>query len=579
MNPMTIAALVELAALSKDDWESALQQILRIDAGVLNVERVSFWSFRDEPRSIFCELGFQLAPRRYERGAELREAECPSYFEAIKKPDVLIAEHALEDPRLRGLEDYLQSRGIVSVMDVPIWVCSDLEGILCHEHVAARHFGHEDAEFALAVSQSLSAALEARRWSGAAAAACRSEFLGDVSTRLAESLDREQIAQRAAELAVENLADWAVLDVLEGDDVRRLGFFHKDPHQAALLAEIAHAYPPGIDQPHLTSLVMRLRQSVLHPTVTNGQIARYSKDARQAEMLRCLGCRSAMAVPLISDGRLFGAIAMSSATRLYDQNDLRLAEDFAQRVASAFKNAELYREAKEAIVVRDEFLSLAAHELRTPLNGIQLSVDRLEQQLDRTLREATPFKVLVRQVERLSRLAEQLLDASQLGRRALVIQPENMDLASLVKDVTQEFQYRLESAGCTLSLECPNPVLGSWDALRLTRVLSNLFDNAIKFAPERPIEIELLAHDGSARLRFRDHGPGIPPERLHEIFEPYKRGVPARNFGGLGLGLYVVRAIVEAHGGSATVESWPGEGTEFTLTLPLEAASSAPALA
>jgi signal transduction histidine kinase len=100
-------------------------------------------------------------------------------------------------------------------------------------------------------------------------------------------------------------------------------------------------------------------------------------------------------------------------------------------------------------------------------------------------------------------------------------------------------------------------------------VLSNLLDNAIKFAPRRPIHVKLTTEAGNAVLVLRDHGEGIPPERLHEIFEPYKRGVPARHFGGLGLGLYVVRAIVEAHGGTASVESWPGEGTAFTLTLPV----------
>src|SRR5687767_13366641 len=212
MNPMTIAALVELGALGKEDWESALQQILRIDAGVLNIERVSYWSFRDEPRAIFCELGFQAGPRVYERGAHLLEAECPPYFLEIRKPEVLLTDNALDDERLSGLDGYLRSRHIISMMDVPIWVRSELEGILCHEHTHSRHWTPADVEFALAVSQSLSAALEARRRSGAEAAALRSEFLGDVSTHLARSLDQEHVAQRAVELAIQHFADWAVLD-------------------------------------------------------------------------------------------------------------------------------------------------------------------------------------------------------------------------------------------------------------------------------------------------------------------------------------------------------------------------------
>ena len=576
MNPMTIAALVELGALGKEDWESALQQILRIDAGVLNIERVSYWSFRDEPRSIFCELGFQVGPRVYERGAHLLEAECPPYFVEIRKPEVLIADSVLDDDRLCGLDVYLRSRGIISLMDVPIWVRSELEGILCHEHVLSKHWSPADVEFALAVSQSLSAALEARRRSGAEAAALRSEFLGEVSVRLAQSLDQEHLAERAVELAVQHLADWAVLDV-KGDNgkVRRLAMAHKNPNLRPALAESSRLYPPGGDRPHLGSLVMRLGQSVLHPSVTNAQLARYTVDAQHAELVRSLGTASAIGVPLISAGHLFGAIALNSGTRTYGQEDLRLAEDFAERVAGAFCNARLYRKAQEAVVIRDEFLSLAAHELRTPLNGIQLSVDRLEQQLEKTpLREAPPFQVLVRQVDRLSRLVEQLLDASQIGRGSLMIQPEQIDLATLVRDVCQEFQYRGESAGCALMLDAHGPVEGYWDPVRLARVLSNLLDNAIKFAPGRPIEVSISAKNGRAVLSVRDRGPGIASERLNDIFDPYKRGVSARNFGGLGLGLYVVRAIVEAHGGVVTVQSWPGDGTKFILELPQKDSSA-----
>jgi signal transduction histidine kinase len=569
MNPMTIAALVELGALGKEDWESALQQILRIDAGVLNIERVSYWSFRDEPRSIFCELGFQAGPRVYERGAHLLEAECPPYFLAIRKPEVLVTDNAVDDERLCGLDGYLRSRKIISMMDIPIWVRSELEGILCHEHTHSRHWSPADVEFALAVSQSLSAALEARRRSGAEAAALRSEFLGEVSVRLGQSLDQQQVAERAVELAVQHLADWAVLDVVDKDRFRRLAMAHKAPKLRPVLAEASRLYPPGNERPHLSSLVMRLGQSVLHPSVTNGQLARYTIDAQHAEMIRSLGTCSAIGVPLTAEGHVFGAIGLNSAKRIYGQDDLRLAEDFAERVSNAFCNARLYRKAQEAVVVRDEFLSLAAHELRTPLNGIQLSVDRLEQQLEKTtLKEAPPFKVLVRQVDRLSRLVEQLLDASQVGRGCLTIQPENIDLAALVRDVCQEFQYRMESAGCVLSLDARGPVVGFWDPVRLARVLSNLLDNAIKFAPSRPIEVSVSAKNGRAVLSVRDHGPGIATDRLTDIFDPYKRGVSAKNFGGLGLGLYVVRAIVEAHGGSVTVENEPENGTRFTLELP-----------
>ena len=152
--------------------------------------------------------------------------------------------------------------------------------------------------------------------------------------------------------------------------------------------------------------------------------------------------------------------------------------------------------------MRDEFLSLAAHELRTPLAGVQLGIDVLAQRFSGgSLPKMPPrFKVLVRQVDRLRRFAEELLDASQIGASQLSIRPERVDLAALVRDLTQEFEYQLEKAGCAVTIETPGPIIGYWDSLQLERVLCNLLDNAVKFGAGHPLEISVSAKGAEATL-------------------------------------------------------------------------------
>jgi len=569
IDTLAISALVELAALGKEDWESALQQILKIDAGVLSVERVSYWSFHAQPAGILCELGFQASPRCYERGARLAVVECPEYFQEIRKADVFRADSVDDDARLRGLDGYMKSRGIQSLMDVPIWVRSELAGILCHEHTSPRAWTANEIEFALAVSHSLSATLEARDRNDAEAAGLRSAFLAEVSWRLAGTLDQDEIAQRALELAVPRLADWAVLDILEGDKVCRLATAHKLSEGRAILEDASRRFPPGMDRPHLTSLVMRLGQSVLHPRVADAHLARYTVNSEHLEMIRSLRVRSAIGVPLFAEDRIIGSIALNSSERTYRHDDLRLAEDFALRVSSAFVNARLYRQANAAIAMRDDFLSLAAHELRTPLAGVQLGIDVLAQRFSQTsLESMAPFQVLVRQVDRLRRFAEELLDASQIGNSRLSIRPERVDLSALVRDLIQDFEHQLVQARCKVTIETADSVVGYWDSVQLERMLSNLVDNVIKFAAGHPLEISVSAEGPNAILIVQDHGMGIPPERLKDVYDRYERCVSLKHFGGLGLGLYIVRAIVDAHGGTVRIDSDPGEGTRVRIELP-----------
>jgi signal transduction histidine kinase len=145
---------------------------------------------------------------------------------------------------------------------------------------------------------------------------------------------------------------------------------------------------------------------------------------------------------------------------------------------------------------------------------------------------------------------------------------EEVDLVSVVQDATERFSETLQHAHCPLTLHAEAPVVGQWDHVRLEQVVTNLLSNAAKFGAGKPIEITVDAQDGTARLEVRDQGIGIAPDRLPHVFGRFERAVSVREYGGLGLGLYIVREIVSALGGSVRAESTVGIGSTFTVELP-----------
>jgi signal transduction histidine kinase len=251
---------------------------------------------------------------------------------------------------------------------------------------------------------------------------------------------------------------------------------------------------------------------------------------------------------------------------------LKLAEDFGERVGTALNNARLYRQATDALRVRDEFLALAAHELRTPLTSLRVSCEHLLMQAadigENTI--VKPAQRILRQSRRLSRLVNRMLDASLAGRRAPAIYPERVDLVALVREVIDE----LSKTHAPIETDLPASLVGYWDGDRLQQVIGNLLDNALKYGRGHPVRVTLVSDATQATLTIADKGIGIDPERLPHLFEAYERGESSRNYGGLGLGLFLSRQIVAAHGGTLRVRSRREVGSEFIVTLPLAPAAA-----
>lgn len=257
---------------------------------------------------------------------------------------------------------------------------------------------------------------------------------------------------------------------------------------------------------------------------------------------------------------------------LYEQR-----QRLKQQLEALRENQEITRDALEA---RNRFISIAGHELRTPLTvlRLQLAMAKRKFQHDPSALTATSATELLdqldRQVERLAPLVDEMLDVSRLQSGKLEIRPEQFDLALLVKDVVQRFLPLLQESDCEAVVDCPSGAIGSWDRFRLEQVVTNLLSNASRYGGGF-VQILLHCDEDSVQLQVRDRGAGIASEDQQRIFQPFERAENESSQGGLGLGLHIVRQIVEMHHGSISVDSVPGQGSTFTVHLPRKQPSAA----
>jgi PAS domain S-box-containing protein len=403
------------------------------------------------------------------------------------------------------------------------------------------------------------------------------QFLIEASTVLAGSLNYETVLAELVRLAVAHLADWCAVDVYEEDgSIRRFVMpqpeLSLDDQDRVLERHSAEIAETAAGPSH----VLDTGRSEMMPEVSESFLQAVVQDPRQIEVLGVKGARSAMVVPLKARGRLLGAISFVTAGsgRRFRQSDLGLAEDLARRAALALDNALLYREAQQALQARDAFLSVAAHELKTPTTLILAHADLLQRRAERDAttnnRDLRSLRTLRAQTHRLNRLIQAVLDVSRLQGGALVLDRQAIDLVDLARGVVEEFSVLATSH--TLSFAAPpEPQIVDGDTLRLEQVLQNLVQNAVKYSPQgSTIWVKVARRAGEVVVSVRDQGIGVPASVVPELFRPFYR---ARNvdpdIGGLGIGLYVVKEIVTLHGGSVQVASSEGEGSTFSVRLPL----------
>lgn len=224
---------------------------------------------------------------------------------------------------------------------------------------------------------------------------------------------------------------------------------------------------------------------------------------------------------------------------------------------------------RESLRLREDFLSVAGHELRTPVTALHLFLENLARKPalgEEAYREEN--RRMLRQVARLNQLIDRLLDVSRITAGRLVMHPEAVDLRALVVEVIDRHAGELRQSGSPCALAPGGEVAGRWDRMRLEQIVTNLLSNAIKYGEGKPVEVGVAREGDWAALTVRDQGIGISAEDQQRIFQRFERAVSGYQFAGLGLGLWIVRQVVEAMGGSIQVSSRPGEGATFTVRLP-----------
>jgi PAS domain S-box-containing protein len=395
----------------------------------------------------------------------------------------------------------------------------------------------------------------------------RSDYLAEATRRLSQSLDLRATATALAELAVPRLADWCAVDVLEGGHVQRLAV--SPGHQArGASSELTDSMPRVPDW-----LRSALELGTIQVPVEVGaqQVVEGAGDPLQVERLLRVGVGGGHVLPLVAHDRVLGALTLLLGHDGSAGFDGSLEVELASRAALAMDNARLFAEAHRAIHARDEFLSIAAHELKTPLTALSGYI----QLLIRDVEVGAPPSALQRglnainqQSGRLVRLTAQLLDVARLETGKFVLDLREVDLSEVVRSVVQAAQAGTNRH--TLVLDAPSPILAWVDGLRMEQVISNLLQNAVKFSPGGGhIDVEVSSADlDSVRVAVRDHGIGIEPVQRERIFERFYQAAGGGSRGGLGLGLYVSRQIVEQHSGRIAVEAPPDGGTRFIITLP-----------
>jgi len=407
-------------------------------------------------------------------------------------------------------------------------------------------------------------------------------FLAEASTTLAALVDYESTLQTVARLAVPFFADWCTVDIAQDDGtLRRTAVAHLDADKVSLAHELDRRWPMDPDSVLGPARVMRTGQSELVPQISDEMLAIVTKDEEHLRLLQGLGLRSYMSVPLVVRERILGVITFVSAESgdRYGPADLAFAEDLARRAAIAIENARLYAELRDADRRKDEFLAMLAHELRNPLAPIRTGLDLMSME---GVDEATVVwarNMMKQQVEHLVRLVDDLLDVSRIMRGKVGLRKQRVDLGSILARSVETARPLFSSHQIHLDVSMPQqPVWLDADPVRLAQVFANLLTNAAKYN-ERGGNVWLTAHcEGAwARVCVRDNGIGIEPDLLPRVFDLFTQADRSaeRSQGGLGIGLTLVRSLVEMHGGSVQGSSeGPGKGAEFTVCLPaLDAAA------
>ncbi|MDB4950185.1 MAG: ATP-binding region ATPase domain protein [Gemmatimonadetes bacterium] len=452
------------------------------------------------------------------------------------------------------------------------------------------------------------------------------DFLAEASRVMASSLDYETTLANVARLAVPQLADWCAVDVV-GDHgaVRRVSVAHPDPARVRMVKELEERYPADADAAFGLPQVLRTGQPELVPEIPEQLLAGAAKDDEHLRLIRALGLRSYVIVPMRARDVVVGAITLVAAEsgRRYGPVDLALAEDLARRAAVAIDNARLFRETEEARVqleqqageleeaqaememahdelqsandelvrrtadaeraraeaeeanqAKSAFLATMSHELRTPLNAIAGYAQLMDMGIHGpvTPKQRENLEKIRRNQAHLLELINDVLNFAKIEAGQVRYEIAEVPVDATLSAVEPLVEPQLRAKGLHYAYRRGDPsVAACADRERVEQIVLNLLTNAVKFTgPGGRVSLEWEADDARVAVQVRDTGRGIPRDRQHAVFEPFVQVDPAltRSSEGTGLGLSISRDLARAMGGDLTLCSEVGVGSTFTLTLP-----------
>jgi PAS domain S-box-containing protein len=416
-------------------------------------------------------------------------------------------------------------------------------------------------------------------------------YLASSSATLSGSLDYRVTLETLADLLVPGLGDWCAIHLLENEQLRAVTVAHADPRKKKQAEAYQSRFPPNPEETSGVWQVLRTGQPILHADLPDEALRHNAVSDEQYALLKAVGMRSLIFVPIKVREQVSGTLSLIAAEsgRRYDEQDLALVSELGRRVGGFIENARLYESARAAAAnaeaaaaeaeaagrLKDEFLATVSHELRTPLNAIMGWSALLKTRHDAPSIEKG-IDVIHRNAKAQSKIIEDILDVSRIITGKLRIEPAATNLLAIVNDAIEVVRPSASAQGITIELDVPGePLMLVADAQRLQQVMWNLLSNAVKFnVPSGRILVRVEQSASQVVITVQDNGKGIELAFLPYVFDRFKQadGSTTRRYGGLGLGLAIVRHIVELHGGTVAVSSLgPGSGSTFTVSLPLRA--------
>jgi signal transduction histidine kinase len=562
-----------LRALAYREAQELFDDAVRVVSETLDTELSKVLELLPDRRTLFLRAGVGWTAGRVGAATEGAGTDSPSGYALLSNEPVIIDDLRTET-RFKA-PPLLVEHGVVSGMSAIIRAASRDDrayGVLGTHTRRRRSFTRDDINFLRGAANTIAAALA--RMHAEHESSSRLRFLSEASRLLAESLDYHQTLSTIARVAVQNIATWCAIDILQDDALARMAIAHRDPSQLESVRTLQQRYPPRAGSSRGPYQVIHTGQSEFVPRMDERLLESVAVDAEHLRLLRGLGVRSYLCVPLAARGRVLGALTcVSDPSHEFTADDLAIAEDLARRAATTIDNVRLYDEAQNAARAREEVLAIVSHDLRNPLSviltGAATQIGRAPaDDFGRLVRKQA--ETIQRSAQRMSRLIDDLADISSIEAGRLAIERALEDPGAIVHETADAFQTAAAERGTRIVCEHgPDlPAAVGCDRQRIVQALSNIVGNAVNVTLGGAVTIRTDADTRELVFAVTDSGPGIAAEDLPHLFERHWRS-KAAPYKGTGLGLAIAKGIVDAHGGRIWAESQVGRGSTFRIALPL----------